>query len=169
MDVSAPQFMIGAKLPADCGGELLLRRLDRLAGAALPCRDLLPASTPPSMPRARAQPLVRAGLGPCASYAVLGGESLEPGAACSSASPRPQGKAAAGGLDAAAFERCRRAEYGIAHPGAGAPRLPGRHARQERLCRLRLPARLRAAARNTREGCAAFIKEYLARTGSRSQ
>lgn len=151
MDVSAPQFMIGAKLPPGGGGDALLRK--QLA-AALALRALAGSSSPlyTSM---YSEGLVRslwneADWGPCAAYAVIGGESREPERVlerfCEAASA-----VAREGFEPAAFERCRLRALpprGVRHAPArpGLRPRPGGHAGARLLCRLRRPARLRPAA-----------------------
>ena len=112
MDVSAPQFMFGTKLPFEGTGDALLRR-QLVCALALRCLAGTSSKLYTSM---YAEGLVRsfwneADWGPCAAYAVLGGESPEPervlerfGEAVKEASER--------GFDAVSFENCRRAEYG---------------------------------------------------------
>lgn len=161
MDVSAPQFMIGAKLPPGGGGDALLRK--QLA-AALALRALAGSSSPlyTSM---YSEGLVRslwneADWGPCAAYAVIGGESREPERAlerfCEAASA-----VAREGFEPAAFERCRRAEYGMRLRALGsAPALADTLARG---CFAGCDA-LRAFAllpELAMEDCAAFVREYL--------
>ncbi len=113
MDVSAPQFMFGVKLPPEGSGDELLRR--KLT-AALALRALAGTSSKlyTSM---YSEGLIRsfwneADWGPCAAYAVFGGESQEPeevlgrfAEAVNSVCER--------GFDAESFENCRRAEYGM--------------------------------------------------------
>ena len=162
MDVSAPQFMFGAKLPADCAGGELLRR--RLTGSlALRC---LAGTSSPLYTSLYAEGAIRSlwyelDWGPCASYAVLGGESREPEQVLERFASAA-GKAAAEGLDAAAFERCRRAEYGsriraLERPASLADTLVrSGFAGFDCLRAFELLPEIRA------EDCAAFIKEYLA-------
>ena len=161
MDVSAPQFMFGAKLPADCAGGELLRR--RLTGSlALRC---LAGTSSPLYTSMYSEGLVRslwneADWGPCAAYAVIGGESREPERVlerfCEAASA-----VAREGFEPAAFERCRRAEYGMRLRALGsAPALADTLARG---CFAGCDA-LRAFAllpELAMEDCAAFVREYL--------
>ena len=98
--------------------------------------------------------------GPCAAYAVIGGESREPERAlerfCEAASA-----VAREGFEPAAFERCRRAEYGMRLRALGsAPALADTLARG---CFAGCDA-LRAFAllpELAMEDCAAFVREYL--------
>ena len=154
--------MFGAKLPADCAGGELLRR--RLTGSlALRC---LAGTSSPLYTSLYAEGAIRSlwyelDWGPCASYAVLGGESREPEQVLERFAAAA-GKAAAEGLDAAAFERCRRAEYGsriraLERPASLADTLVrSGFAGFDCLRAFELLPEIRA------EDCAAFIKEYLA-------
>ena len=113
MDVSAPQFMIGAKLPCEGSGDELLRR-QLVAALSLRC---LAGTSSTLYTGMYAEGLIRslwneADWGPCAAYAVLGGESQEPERVLSRLS-EAVAKVAAEGFDLDAFERCRRAEYGM--------------------------------------------------------
>ena len=121
MDVSAPQFMIGAKLPPEGSGEALLRK--KLT-AALALRALAGVSSRlyTSM---YAEGLVRslwyeADWGPCAAYAVAGGEGPEPERVLERFSAAVAAVAREG-FEPAAFERCRRAEYGARLRALGSP------------------------------------------------
>lgn len=113
MDVSAPQFMIGAKLPPEGSGEELLRK--QLVGAlALRC---LAGMSSPLYTGMYAEGLVRSfwnelDWGPCAAYAVLGGEGPEPERVLERLSGAVA-RVVENGFDKDAFERCRRAEYGM--------------------------------------------------------
>ena len=144
MDVSAPQFMIGAKLPCEGSGDELLRR--QLA-AALSLRCLAGTSSP-LYTGMYADGLIRslwneADWGPCAAYAVLGGESPEPERVLARLS-EAVAKVAAEGFEPDAFERCRAAPSTACEsaPSARPPALPtASHAAP-------LPARTACAALN---------------------
>ena len=162
MDVSAPQFMIGAKLPCEGSGDELLRR--QLA-AALSLRCLAGTSSP-LYTGMYADGLIRslwneADWGPCAAYAVLGGESPEPERVLARLS-EAVAKVAAEGFEPDAFERCRRAEYGMRIRALGqAAGLADSLARSafagtDCLRGFELLPQL------TAEECAAFVSEHLA-------
>lgn len=162
MDVSAPQFMIGAKLPCEGSGDELLRR--QLA-AALSLRCLAGTSSP-LYTGMYADGLIRslwneADWGLCAAYAVLGGESPEPERVLARLS-EAVAKVAAEGFEPDAFERCRRAEYGMRIRALGqAAGLADSLARSafagtDCLRGFELLPQL------TAEECAAFVSEHLA-------
>lgn len=162
MDVSAPQFMIGAKLPSEGSGDELLRR-QLTAALALRC---LAGTSSPLYTGMYAEGLIRsfwneADWGPCAAYAVLGGESPEPEQVLARLSETVAGVAAKG-FDRDAFERCRRAEYGMRIRALGnASGLADSIARSafagtDCLRSFELLPQL------TADECAAFAAEYLA-------
>ena len=113
MDVSAPQFMFGVKLPPEGTGDELLRR--KLT-TALALRALAGTSSKlyTSM---YSEGLIRsfwneADWGPCAAYAVFGGEGREPETALGRFLDAVK-DVSERGFDAESFENCRRAEYGM--------------------------------------------------------
>lgn len=162
MDVSAPQFMIGAKLPCEGGGDELLRR-QLVAALSLRC---LAGTSSTLYTGMYAEGLIRslwneADWGPCAAYAVLGGESQEPERVLSRLS-EAVAKVAAEGFDLDAFERCRRAEYGMRIRALG--QAAGFADTLARSCFAGTDClhAFELLPQLTADECAAFVTEYLA-------
>lgn len=162
MDVSAPQFMIGAKLPCEGSGDELLRR-QLVAALSLRC---LAGTSSTLYTGMYAEGLIRslwneADWGPCAAYAVLGGESQEPERVLSRLS-EAVAKVAAEGFDLDAFERCRRAEYGMRIRALG--QAAGFADTLARSCFAGTDClhAFELLPQLTADECAAFVTEYLA-------
>lgn len=162
MDVSAPQFMIGAKLPCEGSGNELLRR-QLVAALSLRC---LAGTSSTLYTGMYAEGLIRslwneADWGPCAAYAVLGGESQEPERVLSRLS-EAVAKVAAEGFDRDAFERCRRAEYGMRIRALG--QAAGFADTLARSCFAGTDClhAFELLPQLTADECAAFVTEYLA-------
>ena len=162
MDVSAPQFMIGAKLPCEGSGDELLRR-QLVAALSLRC---LAGTSSTLYTGMYAEGLIRslwneADWGPCAAYAVLGGESQEPERVLSRLS-EAVAKVAAEGFDLDAFERCRRAEYGMRIRALG--QAAGFADSLARSCFAGTDClhAFELLPQLTADECAAFVTEYLA-------
>ena len=113
MDVSAPQFLIGGKLPPASGREQLRQML--ICEVALRC---LVGRSSKFYTSLYGEGLLRADFGygeesTCGTaYFEMGGESAEPGRVLERFSGEVR-RVAENGLDAAAFENARRADYGL--------------------------------------------------------
>ena len=113
MEVSAPQFMLGAKLPGDGKGELLLRR-KIISDVAVTC---LYGPSSPFFNRLYADGLVNSDFFADLDYAagtmtlLAGGESRDPEAVFAAFTAEAE-KAAAEGIDPAYFSRVMRSGYG---------------------------------------------------------
>ena len=113
MDVSAPQFLIGGKLPCPQGREQLRQML--LCELALRC---LVGRSSRLYTSLYGEGLLRADFSygeesTCGTaYFELGGESAEPGRVLERFKAEVR-RVSENGLDAAAFENARRADYGL--------------------------------------------------------
>ena len=113
MDVSAPQFLIGGKLPCPQGREQLRQML--LCELALRC---LVGRSSRLYTSLYGEGLLRADFSygeesTCGTaYFELGGESAEPGRVLERFNAEVR-RVSENGLDAAAFENARRADYGL--------------------------------------------------------
>ena len=161
MPVSAPQFLIGAKLRAQTGEAGLRQRIV----AQLALRLLVGSSSPFYTSLYAAGTLNRdfdyeADFAAGTGTVLLGGESTDPEAVLAALNAEIA-KVCAGGFDPAAFERAKRASYGS--------RLRGLEdfesvcvslatAQFEGFCPLDAPALLSAV---TRAECEAFVRENL--------
>lgn len=162
MDVSAPQFMIGAKLPPEGAGDALLRK--KLA-ASLALRALAGASSP-LYTSAYSEGLVRrlwyeADWGPCAGTAFVGGEGREPERVLERLGEAAL-RAAKEGFEPAYFERCRRAEYGARLRALGSSAALAGTLARERFAGCDALRAFALLPELSMEACAAFAGEFLA-------
>lgn len=161
MDVSAPQFMFGAKLSPEGEGDGLLRR-QLVCALALRCLAGTSSKLYTSM---YAEGLIRsfwneADWGPCAAYAVFGGEGPEPERVLGRFSEAVKAVSERG-FDAGSFENCKRAEYGqrlrlLGSASAAADRLArGSFLGCEELRSFELLPGI------TKDECESFVRDFL--------
>lgn len=114
MDVSAPQFLIGGKVPSPGGGTEMLRQT-LICELALRC---LVGRSSPFYTGLYAEGLLRADFGygedfSCGTaFFELGGESADPGRVLERFSAEVR-RISENGLEREVFERARRADYGL--------------------------------------------------------